>query len=109
MYAHVRKGSAKVKVGDVVRAGDVLAEVGNAGFSTEPHLHLAYYTLDASGRVRALPMAFPGLSPYVPPAADGGIDAATVDASDGAVDGAATDAATATVGVPHGRTEYTAP
>ncbi len=38
-YAHVRPGSIRVKVGDRVKKGQVLAKLGNSGNSTEPHLH----------------------------------------------------------------------
>lgn len=38
-YAHVQPGSLRVRVGDRVRRGQVLALVGNSGNSTEPHLH----------------------------------------------------------------------
>ncbi len=38
-YAHVRPGSLRVKVGDRVKRGAVLAKLGNSGNSTEPHLH----------------------------------------------------------------------
>jgi hypothetical protein len=38
-YAHVQPGSIRVKVGDTVKRGQVLALVGNSGNSTEPHLH----------------------------------------------------------------------
>ena len=39
-YAHMRPGSVAVKVGDHVRAGQILGHVGNTGSSTEPHLHM---------------------------------------------------------------------
>ena len=39
IYAHILHGSAAVKLGDRVKVGDVLARVGNTGFSTGPHLH----------------------------------------------------------------------
>jgi len=38
-YAHLIPGSILVKVGDLVRAGQVLAKLGNTGNSSEPHLH----------------------------------------------------------------------
>ncbi|MFI6895744.1 M23 family metallopeptidase [Streptomyces sp. NPDC050256] len=39
MYAHLRRGSLRVHVGEEVRAGQMLAECGNSGNSTEPHVH----------------------------------------------------------------------
>ena len=38
-YAHLQPGSLRVKLGDRVRAGQVIALLGNSGNSTEPHLH----------------------------------------------------------------------
>ncbi len=38
-FAHLKAGSAKVKVGDEVREGQVLAATGDTGWSTGPHLH----------------------------------------------------------------------
>ncbi len=45
-YGHIQKGSAKVKVGQKVARGDVLALVGNSGASGVPHLH---FTLTDTG------------------------------------------------------------
>ena len=39
LYAHMRPGTLKVKVGDEVNSGDILGHLGNSGNSTEPHLH----------------------------------------------------------------------
>lgn len=61
IYVHVRQGSAMVKKGQNVKAGELLGRVGNAGQSTEPHLHFAYFRIDSSGRPRALPMSFSDL------------------------------------------------
>jgi hypothetical protein len=38
-YAHMKPGSVRVRVGQKVRAGDVLGLLGNSGNSTAPHLH----------------------------------------------------------------------
>jgi murein DD-endopeptidase MepM/ murein hydrolase activator NlpD len=38
-YMHLQPGSVRVKTGDAVRRGDVLARVGNSGDAREPHLH----------------------------------------------------------------------
>ncbi len=38
-YAHMRPHSATVKVGDRVRAGQIIGRLGNSGNSTAPHLH----------------------------------------------------------------------
>ena len=44
---HVRQGSAEVKVGQHVKAGQVVAHVGNAdGNTSEPHLHFGYLVFD---------------------------------------------------------------
>jgi murein DD-endopeptidase MepM/ murein hydrolase activator NlpD len=39
LLAHLRQGSLQVKAGDSVRAGDVVAQCGNSGRTTAPHLH----------------------------------------------------------------------
>ncbi|MDG9703539.1 M23 family metallopeptidase [Streptomyces sp. DH37] len=39
VFAHLRRRSLKVAVGDRVAAGQPLAECGNSGNSSEPHLH----------------------------------------------------------------------
>jgi hypothetical protein len=38
-YAHLQPGSIRVRPGQSVRAGEVLASVGNSGNSNAPHLH----------------------------------------------------------------------
>lgn len=40
LLAHLRQGSVRMGVGDRVRTGAVLGEVGNSGGTDEPHLHI---------------------------------------------------------------------
>lgn len=47
-YNHMYADGLFVQEGDQVRAGDVIAEVGNNGFSTGPHVHVEIHT-DADG------------------------------------------------------------
>ncbi len=47
LYGHIQKGSATVKRGDRVTAGQELARVGNSGASGMPHLH--FTMMDGSG------------------------------------------------------------
>ena len=57
--AHLKQGSMMVRVGDVVRRGQPLAEVGNSGHTNEPHLHLQVQDSPAgSNAERTLPMVF---------------------------------------------------
>jgi hypothetical protein len=39
IYGHIQPGSVAVKVGDQVKAGDVVGKLGNSGNSTAAHLH----------------------------------------------------------------------
>jgi murein DD-endopeptidase MepM/ murein hydrolase activator NlpD len=40
MFAHLKQGSARVAVGDVVERGESIAQVGNSGNTSEPHLNV---------------------------------------------------------------------
>lgn len=39
-YCHMRQGSVRVKVGQVVKAGDILGLVGQSGSAAFPHIHI---------------------------------------------------------------------
>lgn len=56
--AHLRAGSFRVAVGDAVTAGQQLAECGNSGNSTEPHVHLQVMDSADLTVARGLPLAF---------------------------------------------------
>ncbi|PEK59624.1 M23 family metallopeptidase [Bacillus wiedmannii] len=48
ILAHLKKGSIKVREGQHVNEGEVLAQVGNSGNSSEPHLHIHHQRQDPS-------------------------------------------------------------
>ncbi|WP_158288478.1 urea transporter [Mucilaginibacter psychrotolerans] len=54
--SHLKQGSAKVKPGDMVKRGDILALCGNSGRSPEPHLH---FQMQATPYVGSKTMAYP--------------------------------------------------
>jgi hypothetical protein len=56
-YAHLRPGTLKVKVGDTVHAGDVIAHLGNTGNSSEPHLHFQVCDAPSFPASEGLPFA----------------------------------------------------
>lgn len=76
-YAHLQPGSLRVKVGDRVKAGQVLALLGNSGNSTEPHLH--FHLIDRNSPLggEGLPFAYPSYSLLGKGSLDG--DAAKMD------------------------------
>ena len=39
LYAHLQPGSVGIRVGEQVKAGEVIGKLGSSGNSTEPHLH----------------------------------------------------------------------
>lgn len=44
LYGHMKKNSTKLKIGDVVMAGQVLGRMGSTGTSTGDHTHVAIFT-----------------------------------------------------------------
>lgn len=59
MYAHLQPGSLRVKLGEKVKRGQVLALVGNTGNSTEPHLHFQLMDRNSPLASEGLPYALP--------------------------------------------------
>jgi hypothetical protein len=57
-YAHLRQGSVKVKAGDKVTRGQVIAQVGHTGNTTQPHLHFQLTDGPDPMYSRGLPIVF---------------------------------------------------
>jgi len=57
-YAHLRKGSIKVKAGDRVHRGDLLGQLGQSGNSAAPHLHFQISTAATFEGSEGLPYVF---------------------------------------------------
>jgi len=58
VLAHLRAGSLRVGAGQPVTAGQELAECGNSGNSTQPHLHIQVMDTPDQATARGLPMLF---------------------------------------------------
>ncbi|MEV4539448.1 M23 family metallopeptidase [Asanoa sp. NPDC049518] len=58
LLAHLRKGSLRVRVDDVVAVGDELGACGNSGNSTQPHVHIQVMDGPDAYVARGLPIAF---------------------------------------------------
>jgi murein DD-endopeptidase len=58
LYAHLQPGSARVKVGDKVHRGQVLALLGNTGNSDAPHLHFHIADTNSPLGAEGLPYSF---------------------------------------------------
>ena len=54
-YAHLKTGSVKVKVGDQLTTGQVIASLGNTGNSDAPHLHFQVMSTPDPLRSNGLP------------------------------------------------------
>lgn len=58
LVAHLMRGSATVRRGDTVRAGDVVGRCGNSGNSSEPHVHAQLMDRRSLWTAAGVPMAF---------------------------------------------------
>ena len=60
--AHLMKGSIKVKTGDSVKQGQIIAKCGNTGVSTQPHLHFHLQNKRSFYTSLGLPVEFDGIT-----------------------------------------------
>lgn len=60
VLAHLKRGSITVTAGQEVRAGDQLAECGNSGNTSEPHLHFQLMDHPRPTVAAGLPFTFAG-------------------------------------------------
>jgi murein DD-endopeptidase MepM/ murein hydrolase activator NlpD len=58
LYAHLKPGSVRVGVGDQVRRGDLLGNVGNSGNSQAPHLHFQMMDRPSGLAANGIPYVF---------------------------------------------------
>ncbi|MFE9698377.1 peptidoglycan DD-metalloendopeptidase family protein [Streptomyces sp. NPDC006270] len=61
VYAHVQRGSLRVRAGETVRAGQRLGSVGNSGNTTEPHLHFHLMDGPDPDSARGVPFTWRGV------------------------------------------------
>jgi len=59
VYAHLNWNSIRVQPGDEVERGEYIADSGNTGFSSGPHLHFAVLR-NAGMRMESVPIVFAG-------------------------------------------------
>jgi hypothetical protein len=68
-YAHLQRGSIKVRPGDHVHSGDVLALLGNSGNTTGAHLHLQVTDRNSVLQSEGVPFTFVDFT-YLGPGSD---------------------------------------
>ena len=63
VYVHLKQGSVRVKAGDVVKRGQVIAQVGISGDGFQPHLHFQVNDGPDPQFSRGLPVIFGNVRP----------------------------------------------
>ncbi|MFA6431920.1 MAG: M23 family metallopeptidase [Candidatus Margulisiibacteriota bacterium] len=62
-YSHIKKDSARVKVGDVVKVGDEIALSADVGYAVSPHLHFRIFRIVDETKYESIPVRFKNLKP----------------------------------------------
>jgi hypothetical protein len=57
-YYHIQKDGSKVKIGDTVSAGQVIALSGNTGWTSGPHLHFQVYKYSENMEMKTIKTKF---------------------------------------------------
>lgn len=60
IYAHLKQSSLRIRPGMMIKAGDIIGELGSSGNSTEPHLHFQMCDGPDIATCRPIPVNFKG-------------------------------------------------
>ncbi|MCI0411469.1 M23 family metallopeptidase [bacterium] len=64
-FAHLKQGSIRVKKGDEVKRGQLIAQIGLSGDGYQPHLHFQITDGPDMNYARGIPMIFVNVRPVI--------------------------------------------